>query len=211
MLADSGYQLAWSAPWSPWRGPSTRARTRRSAPTTGRWWPSWARPPSGRRRGGRPCRPPPCTPAAPRPPASRAASRAAGSARTQHTEVSDATTIAASTCSGRQAAAQQTGLTGTDRTGQGRQRTLVALVWSVDACSHSSQRANHRPIESIMGAAAVRSAPRRQARRPTPLHSHDALGGIAAPAAPAARTARSSPSHSAVAYSCLRLARAPMY
>jgi len=114
-------------------------------------------------------------------------------------------------CSGRQAAAQQTGLTGTDRTGQGRQRTLDALLWSIDACSHSSQRANHRPIESIMGAAAVRSAPRRQARRPTPLHSHDALGGIAAPAAPAARTARSSPSHSAVAYSCLRLARAPMY
>ena len=80
-------------------------------------------------------------------------------------------------CSGRQAAAQQTGLTGKVRTGQGRQRTLVALVRSVDACSHSSQRANHRPLVSIMGAAAVRSAPRRQARRPTPLHSHDAWGG----------------------------------
>ena len=98
--AQTGQGRAGSAPWSPWLGPSTPHCTRRSAPTTGRWWPSWARPPSGRRRGGRPCRPPPCTPqaaAAPRPPASRAASRAAGSARTQHTEVSDATTIAAST------------------------------------------------------------------------------------------------------------------
>ena len=44
-----------------------------------------------------------------------------------------------------------------------------------------------------------------------PLALPRRLGGHRGTSSPAARTARSSPSHSAVAYSCLRLARAPMY